>query len=383
MLHPAKIIRRVKWLDGNTFPGASLLQVNGDGSITATNPETDPFNANPGNKGVVSTVSDVDMFTFTAGAGTIDLSVTPSWAGYYRSSGGRGTNLDVQATLYDLGGNVLASSDPTDETNARVVASVSGGDYYLAVTGVGNTISPYTAYGSEGQYFITGSVPVGTVEPDTTPPNPDPMTWAASPTATGPNSMDMTASTATDDTGGAVQYYFACVSGGAGCADSGWTSSSSHTATGLAAETSYTWQVKARDLAGNETAYSSSASATTDAEPPAPTAPNAPSNLAIADGAGGTAQLSWQDNGDNETGFRVVRESWHPKRKRWQSTTEVASLPADTGSYTDNSGTGLYRYYVEAVNSVGSAATAWVEVTVTDSSSGGGNTCKGGPKKCP
>lgn len=60
--------------------------------MSATNPENDPFNTNPANKGVVGSSSDVDLFTFQAGAGTIDLTVTPSWAAYYRSSGGGDTS---------------------------------------------------------------------------------------------------------------------------------------------------------------------------------------------------------------------------------------------------------------------------------------------------
>jgi hypothetical protein len=319
-------------------------------------------------------------------AGPLDLTVTPSWAAYERpTTSGRGTNLDVQATLYALGGEVVAMSDPLDETSARIAVDVAGGDYYLAITGVGNSVSPYTDYGSQGQYFIMGSVSASTPgESDTTAPTPDPMGWAAEPAALGPDTMSMTAATAADDSGGAVQYYFACVSGGAGCVDSGWQSSAGYTAAGLAAETAYDWEVKARDLAGNETGWSAVASARTDPAPLAPTAPVAPGGLTATDKGDGTASLSWADNSDNETGFHVVRESWHPKRNRWQSNTLVTTTSADVISYTDPAGSGLYRYYVEAYNDVGSAQTGWVEVTITDNSGGGrGGGCKGGPKKCP
>jgi len=97
--------------------------------------------------------------------------------------------------------------------------------------------------------------------PDTTPPTPDPMTWATEPYATSYSSITMVATTATDVSG--VQYYFACVSGGGH--DSGWQSSTAYTDTGLTPETTYTYRVIARDLSVNlnETAWSTAASAAT------------------------------------------------------------------------------------------------------------------------
>ena len=54
---------------------------------------------------------------------------------------------------------------------------------------------------------------------DTTPPTPNPSTWATVPYATGSTSISMTATTASDPSG--VQYYFDCTAG-AGGHDSGW-----------------------------------------------------------------------------------------------------------------------------------------------------------------
>ena len=77
----------------------------------------------------------------------------------------------------------------------------------------------------------------------------------------------MTASTASDASGG-VEYQFQCVAGGAGCINSGWQSSPSYLATGLAAATPYSFSVTARDLSGNTTAASAVASAVTAANQP-------------------------------------------------------------------------------------------------------------------
>jgi alpha-galactosidase len=96
--------------------------------------------------------------------------------------------------------------------------------------------------------------------PDTTPPTPDPMTFASPPAASGPNSITMTATTATDPNG--VEYLFTNVTLGT---DSGWQSSPSFTNSGLQPETEYVYQVKARDTSENfnETAFSATAAATT------------------------------------------------------------------------------------------------------------------------
>ena len=50
--------------------------------------------------------------------------------------------------------------------------------------------------------------------PDNEPPTPNPMTWASVPMATGPNTITMTATTATDANYPPVQYYFECTTDG-------------------------------------------------------------------------------------------------------------------------------------------------------------------------
>ena len=45
-------------------------------------------------------------------------------------------NVDLEVTLYDEVGGVVAQSNPVDDTYARIVTSVSGGRYVLAIDGV-------------------------------------------------------------------------------------------------------------------------------------------------------------------------------------------------------------------------------------------------------
>ncbi|MHC4743030.1 MAG: CBM35 domain-containing protein, partial [Planctomycetota bacterium] len=113
---------------------------------------------------------------------------------------------------------------------------------------------------------------------DTTPPTPDPMTWATPPYATGSTSVAMVATTASDISG--VEYYFTCTAGGGN--DSGWQTSTAYEDTGLTPDTQYTYTVTARDLSTNQntTAPSTGASATTNAPPD--TAPPTPDPMTFA-----------------------------------------------------------------------------------------------------
>jgi len=98
------------------------------------------------------------------------------------------------------------------------------------------------------------------VEFDLSPPEPNVMTWASEPNAiAGMNSITMTATTATDQSG--VQYYFKNVT--LPTHNSAWQSSPTHVDVELDPGTEYTYQVKARDLSPNknETQYSAPASA--------------------------------------------------------------------------------------------------------------------------
>lgn len=146
---------------GNTRNTATELVVNTAGELFVSDPETDPFNIYTANKGIIELRTDVDYFHFNTAGGQVDLMIQPAWQAFYNDYR-RGANLDVLARLYDTNGQLLAEDDPLDETNASLSASLPAGDYYLAISGVGNPVSPYTDYGSLGQYFISGTLTPGT-----------------------------------------------------------------------------------------------------------------------------------------------------------------------------------------------------------------------------
>ena len=78
------------------------------------------------------------------------------------------------------------------------------------------------------------------------------------------------------------------------------------------------------------------------------------------------ARVDWNDNSDNESSFTIEREAWNSRRNRWQSTTTLGPVGANTTNYTDRPGTGLFRYRVRASNASGDSGwSPWAEVTVT------------------
>jgi PKD repeat protein len=126
---------------GNTSGTASALAGTTAGGMTS-------FVAS----GVVERPTDVDFFSFVAGAGTISFSVAPA---------NRSPNLDAVIELRNGAGTLLASSNPADALNGSVTYNAtSGGTFYVAVkgTGKGDPLGTgYTSYGSLGEYKLTGS----------------------------------------------------------------------------------------------------------------------------------------------------------------------------------------------------------------------------------
>jgi chitodextrinase len=104
--------------------------------------------------GVIEQNTDLDVFSFSAGAGSITINVTPAYAG----------NLDVFAELLNASGTTIAASNPLTLLGASISATVAtAGKYYLRVSG-GAKVDPsigYSNYGSLGEYTVSGTIPAG------------------------------------------------------------------------------------------------------------------------------------------------------------------------------------------------------------------------------
>lgn len=92
--------------------------------------------------------------------------------------------------------------------------------------------------------------------------------------------------------------------------------------------------------------------------------PAAPSNLTATNLGGGRCRLNWTDNSNNETGFTIERQR---RTLWWWTNTTTITVGANTTTYTDNPGSGTYRYRIRAYNGDGASAwTPYVQVTVTN-----------------
>ncbi len=126
---------------GDSIANASAL-------IESPNGDTTTLDAS----GLIRRRDDMDMFSFTAGAGSFSLNISPSDVS---------PNLDILAQLYNSSGNLIASNNPSSSLPAALSGSfASSGEYYLKVdgTGKGDLSTGYSDYGSLGRYTITGSV---------------------------------------------------------------------------------------------------------------------------------------------------------------------------------------------------------------------------------
>jgi hypothetical protein len=124
--------------------------------------------------------------------------------------------------------------------------------------------------------------------------------------------------------------------------------------TSVAENTTYWYRVKAYNGAG-DSAYSNVASDTTPSCPVVP--PAAPSNLS-GKGLPGRVQLSWNDNSNNEDGFRIYRGTTS------SNLVLIATVGANVTSYED---TGVarkttYYYKVCAYNTYGENCSAVISV---------------------
>src|SRR5439155_18435534 len=87
-----------------------------------------------------------------------------------------------------------------------------------------------------------------------------------------------------------------------------------------------------------------------------PSLPAHPSNLVGVATSAASVQLTWQDNSDNETGFKVER-ALQPNGQAG-GFTQIAIVSANTTSYVDAtvSGSTTYMYRVQATNGGGDSA---------------------------
>lgn len=141
--------------DGGTSATARPLNISATGTVTGSQ-----------NYGIITTRTDVDVYSFTTSGGAVTLTAAPALT--Y-------ANLDILLTLINSSGTTVASANPTataagsqSGTNpltgisATISTTLPAGTYYLQVdgTGQGDLTTGYSDYASLGEYRISGTVPV-------------------------------------------------------------------------------------------------------------------------------------------------------------------------------------------------------------------------------
>jgi len=180
--------------------------------------------------------------------------------------------------------------------------------------------------------------------PDTTPPTPNPMTWATEPYGASTSSIGMDTTTATDDTP-PVEYYFVCMTAQGN--SSGWQTSTSYTDVGLLPNTWCGYRVMARDSAPapNMTGYSGTRYAYTWA--------NAPGAAGFSNITETSIQANWTANG-NPAGTQCFCENTTAGTySGWTTNTNWNSTGLDCGT--------IYSFRVKAKN-VDGVETTWTSL---------------------
>ncbi len=150
---------------------------------------TNPSLVDVGLFGVIEDRNDRDFIDFETGTGLVNLRIDSYCGRIWISDGAggftsvvettlfnqanwpdnQGSNLDIEATLFDSQGGIVATSNPAGLSAEFTDLNLAAGRYTIRLDGVGvgnpgSSTAPtgYTDYASIGQYFVSGTVePVG------------------------------------------------------------------------------------------------------------------------------------------------------------------------------------------------------------------------------
>ena len=121
--------------------------------------------------------------------------------------------------------------------------------------------------------------------------------------------------------------------------------------TGLTQNATYLYEVVATNASGDSAPAGPVTGIT-------PSTPAAPTNLQVTNLGTNTVTLTWQDNANNETGYKVSRQL------ESNESFQVATLPAGTTTFVDHSAVpgAQYQYTISAFNLAGPSAGAQIDI---------------------
>ena len=324
---------------GNTAATATVLTGTSAGGLTTLTAQ-----------GVIERASDVDMFSFAAGAGSASFTVSPA---------ARSPNLDALVTLRNAAGTVLATINPADAVNASFSATLPAtGTYTLSVQGTGKgdpLTTGYTAYGSLGQYALAATVATpGSLAPTA-------VISSSALRGTAPFTVSFSGAGSTDADGSVVAWDWTFSEGGTA---SGATTSRTYTTPG-----SYTTALRVTDNAG----LSASSSVTVTVDAPVVVLAMRVADIAMGinlgrnNSAQGTAAVKVVDASGQPVAGATVGGQWSGLVSRTSSVTTDATGVARFSSPTTRTSPGTFRFAVTSVSRTGYSYAPLTNTETSDS----------------
>lgn len=308
---------------GNTIASAAALSGTASGSVNT-------FDA----RGLVETPSDVDVFKFGAGAGTVTISAAPFE---------RGPNLDILLQLRDANGALLAESNPATALNASLSVTLpAAGTYYVSVqgTGMGDPLSTgYSTYGSIGRYAFSVSAPA-------TGSFPSAVISSSATSGSAPLTVTFSGS-GSSDANGAIQAYEWNFGDGSALAS---TADTSHTYT---AAGSYSASLKVTNVNGLSDTRSLTITATS-AQPKMFADSIAMGLVSVRNGSYAQAKVTVRDTAGNVVPGVTVSGTWSGIVSGARSAVTNAAGVATTDSPSTKR-SGSFKYTITAMTAPGYA----------------------------
>ncbi len=158
-------------------------------------------------------------------------------------------SVDYEFSWSNANGDIYGEATQSDRSFSYSV--IESGTYDFKVRAVDSA-------GNKTGFSAVKSVTVNLDIKDTTPPGP--VVWSSYPGAVNSSSISMEAKDVGES---GAQYYFRGRTGSSWTWTQNWSTSRNWSHTGLSPDTTYYYQFKVRDAAGNESAWSTEQSATT------------------------------------------------------------------------------------------------------------------------
>jgi chitodextrinase len=236
--------------------------------------------------------------------------------------------------------------------NGSVLASVSGSTLGFAdntVTSLATYNYAIDAFDAAGNHSAQSS-PIGVTTPDTSPPT---VPTGVTATAVSPGEIDISWGASADNVSvtGYTVYRNGAFLATTGAGVTAWAD------TTVAASTAYSYSVDAFDTAGNHSARSAPASATTPAAPDTQP-PTVPAGVAAQTGPVGEVDVTWNASTDNVavTGYTVYRNGG-----------VLGTVSGPILAYADKTASGIttYSYTVDAFDAAGNHSTQSLTANIT------------------